>query len=75
MLPDGTIPGSLADLLVVFRSCFTCRVLRGAQDEHEGGAVDEHEQATVRTHGAAVVFTLLVMSVDATLLTAGTLIP
>jgi SRSO17 transposase len=23
MLPDGTIPGSLADLLVVFRSCFT----------------------------------------------------
>jgi hypothetical protein len=23
MLPDGTIPGSLAGLLVVFRSCFT----------------------------------------------------
>ena len=23
MLPDGTIPGSLADLLAVFRSCFT----------------------------------------------------
>jgi hypothetical protein len=23
MLPDGTIPGSLADLLVVFRFCFT----------------------------------------------------
>jgi hypothetical protein len=23
MLPDGTIPGSLADLLVAFRSCFT----------------------------------------------------
>src|SRR3954466_9504480 len=23
MLPDGTIPGSLADVLVVFRSCFT----------------------------------------------------
>lgn len=23
MLPDGTIPGSLADLLAAFRSCFT----------------------------------------------------
>ena len=28
MLPDRTIPGSLADLLAVFRSCFTTPIFR-----------------------------------------------
>jgi hypothetical protein len=32
MLPDGTIPGSLADLLVVFRFCFTAHGRYAAGD-------------------------------------------
>jgi hypothetical protein len=40
-------------------------VLRGVQNEHEGGTVDEHEQGVARVHGDVDMLALPVAVVDA----------
>jgi hypothetical protein len=40
-------------------------LLRGVQNEHEGGVVDEHEQGVVGAHGDGDMLTLPAIAVDA----------
>lgn len=64
-ISQRTGPQRTTNEVISARDCYhSPRLLRGVQNEDEGGAVDEDEHGRVGLHGTVDVFNVLVMVFD-----------